>query len=169
MKRIVLTLFVIALCFNCYSQFIITGTKNGVTYIKPCLENFTYMSTLDHYTFSGYMNQYHYSEGESDAQWYSYVASLDNYVAHAVTNFDFAYRGGTIICWLPKSELYPRTAIQDIYQRLRPHFLRREDGGELFAFNYKGKAFGCIIVNQTNNYILNMTYFGKSDNRLKEL
>lgn len=169
MKRLFLSIIAIFFCLNSFSQFVIIGTKQGVNYIKPCIENFAYMSTLDYTTFSRYMEQYHYSEGESNAQWYSYTASLDNFLVHAVTNFSYAYGGRSIICWIPKSEMYPKTAMQDIYQKLRPHFLRNENGGELFAFNYDGKAFGCIIMNQSEFYVIRMNYYGNSDKRLKNL
>lgn len=108
MKRLFLSIIAIFICLNSFSQFVITGTKQGVNYIKPCIENFAYMSTLDYTTFSRYMEQYHYSEGESNAQWYSYTASLDNFLVHAVTNFNYAYGGRSIICWIPKSEMYPK-------------------------------------------------------------
>lgn len=115
------------------------------------------------------MNQYHYSEGESNAQWYSYTASLDNFLVHAVTNFSFACSGRAVIGWLPKSEMYPKTAMQDMYNKLRPHFLRNENGEELFAFNYDGKAFGCIIKNSGKFYIVRVNYYGNADGRLKNL
>lgn len=146
-----------------------TGVKDGVTYIKPCVENFAYLSTVSESTFDITMRDYYYAEGDGSAQWRSYTASLDNYLVHAVSNYDYAYGGKSIICWIPKSEMYPHTAVRDIYNKLRPHFLRRENGGELFAFNYDGKAFSCIIVNNEKFYIIRTNYYGSADSRLKNL
>lgn len=160
---------VLVLSFNCHAQFVITGIKDGVKYIMPCVENFARLSTLSESAFASIMMDYHYSEGESSAQWYSYTASIDNYLVHAVSNYDYAYGGKSVICWIPKSEMYPETAVQDIYRKLRPYFLKRDDAGDLFAFNYDGKAFGCIISNREKIYIIRTNYFGSADGRLGSL
>lgn len=163
------SLIALLFCFNCYSQFVRTGVKDGVTYITPCIENFTYLSTVSESTFATIMNEYHYSEDGGSAQWYSYTASLDNFLVHAVTNFDYAYGGKSIISWIPQSEMYPHTALQDIYRKLRPHYVRKDGGKELFAFNYDGKAFGVIICKKEKFYIIRTNYLGAADSRLKNL
>ena len=169
MKKIIFALIALFFCFNSYSQSVISGVKDGVSYITPCVENFAYLSTVSQSTFARIMDEYHYSESGGSAQWYSYTASLDNFMVHAATNYDYAYGGGAIICWIPKAEMYPYTAIQDIYRKLRPHYVRRDQDGELFAFNYNGKAFGCIIINSDKFYVIRTNYFGAADSRLQIL
>ena len=115
------------------------------------------------------MKQYHYSEQNSNAQWISYSASPDNFLVHAVVNFDYAYGGKSIIAWLPKDEIYPQNTIPEMYRKLRPHYLRTEDQSEVFAFNYRGKAYGVMVQNYDKTYIILVISFGQSDNRLSEL
>lgn len=168
MKRI-LTFFVSALlCISCFPQ-ILTGTKDNVTYIVPTIENFITLCNCSESEFASYMKQYHYSEQNSTAQWISYSASLDNFIAHAVVNFDYAYGGKSIIAWLPKDDFYPKNAVSEMYRKLRPHYLRTEDQTEVFAFNYGEKAYGVMIQNNDKFYIIRIINFEHSDNRLSEL
>lgn len=168
MKRVLSILASVLVYISCFSQ-IRTGIKDNVTYIVPTIENFITLCNCSESEFVSYMKRYNYSEENSNAKWISYSASLDNFLVHAVVNFDYAYGGNSIISWLPKGEIYPSNAVSNMYRKLRPHYLRMEEQSEVFAFNYRGKAYGVMIQNCDKAYIIRVICFGTSDSRLSVL
>lgn len=168
MKRISIFFASILISIGCYSQ-IQTEVKDNVPIILPTLENFISLCDCSESEFVSYMKMYNYSEKNSSAQWISYNASLDHYMVHAVVDFEYAYGGNSIIAWLNKSEMYPSTAMSDIYRKLRPHYIRTEDQTENFAFNHKGKAYGVMVQNIDIAYVIRVINFGHADSRLSEL
>ncbi len=168
MKKVIILFIGLVLSLQAMGQ-VQTGVKDNVTYIVPSVENFITLCNCSQAEFQSIMNRYHYSENGSSAQWLSYMASLDNFLVHAVTNFDYSYGGGNLISWLPKDEMYPRDAMSTIYSKLRPHYIGMEDGLEKFAFNYKGFAYGMMISNTDKAYIIRTIRFSTADSRLSEL
>lgn len=168
MKKIAFLIVGLILSLQAMAQ-VQTGVKDNVTYIVPSVENFITLCNCSQSEFQSIMKRYHYSENESSAQWMSYMASLDNFLVHAVIYFDYAYGGGSLISWLPKDEMYPRDAMSTIYSKLRPHYIGMEDGLEKFAFNYRGYAYGMMISNTDKAYIIRTIRFGAVDSRLSEL
>lgn len=168
MKKLKLFIVFLTICYNSFGQ-VQTDIKDGVTYIIPNIENLISLCNCTEDQFMNIMTKYHYSDNESDAQWIKCMASIDNYLVHAVTNFDYYYKGGVIISWHPKNEMYPKSSVSEILRRLRPHFMRNEDDTDFFAFNYKGNAYGVMMVNDGNFYIIRTSNLGNSDSRLSEL
>lgn len=169
MKKIFFAIIGLILSIQAFGQ-VQTGVKDNVTYIVPSVENFITLCDCSQSEFETIMRRYHYSENDSSAEWLSYMASLDNFLVHAVVNFDYGYGGGTLISWLPKEEVYPRNAMSTIYSKIRPHYIGTdEDGLEKFAFNYRGSAYGILVRNAEKAYIVRTINFGAADSRLTEL
>jgi len=153
--------------FYCFSQ-IKTGVKDGVTYICPTIENFMLMSRYQERDFDALMNKYHYSIIDESAKIRAYCASLDNFIVHAVVNFDYKFGGG-INVWIPKTQMYPQTAIRDLYQKLRPHYQKTENDIEFFAFNYGNRAYGVTVSKTEEQYIISIIPFNVPDDRISEM
>ena len=169
MKKIFFFLISTIICLSCCAQSLRTGVKGRVTYITPCIENFIYLCNLGQSEFNNTMKQYHYSDPKYRDSWLSYMASLDNFIVHAVMYFDYNISGNSIVCTLPKDQMYPTTAMSDIYGRLRPHYFRNEDGIDYYAFNYNGHAYGVMIKDNGDDYYVRIDHCGYSDERISEL
>jgi hypothetical protein len=170
MKKIILLLFLAFSTFTCYGQ-INSGVKDGVPYISPTIKNFITLTNCSYREFSEIMDKYNYSAKDSYSEYVTYSASLDNYLVHAVSVafFDYFYKGGSIVVWITKDEMYPASTMSDIYSQLRSHYIRSEGQTELYAFNYRGKAYGIMLKKESKAYILRMIDYGKADSRLSEL
>ena len=169
MKKIFFFFISTIICLSCCAQTLRTGVKERVTYITPCIENFIYLCNLNQSEFDNTMKQYHYSGPKRMDSWLNYMASLDNFIVHAVIIFDYSIDGDCIVCTLPKDQMYPKTAMSDIYGRLRPHYLRNEAGLDYYAFNYVGHAYGIMIKDDGDDYLIRVNHFGYSDERISEL
>ncbi len=168
MKKICLiALFLLSIC-TCYSQIKI-DVKENITYIVPNIENMILLCNSSENTFRAIMEKYGYQEEGMSAQYISYHPNVLHYMIKAATIFNYHCTGDSVNMGISIDHESPRGSIAELYNKLRPHFVRKDGIKELFAFTYKGTSYVLSIARDDSFCITQIIRCQDYDNRLSEI
>lgn len=155
---IVLILFVTLPSLNIGAQTLDVCYKPyegySMTVIKPTINNFINLLSLNETQFVSTMKRYKYFEENSSGKYRSFWnGSLDNFTyAMCVNTFSFNVMQNEIRFMVSHDMVYPSDAITSLYRGLKPYFQTSGVGADglpidLFSFKKDGFVYSFYIRN----------------------
>lgn len=157
-KLLLLMLFALQVTFASMAQTLDVCYKpyggHSMAVIKPTIENFITLLSLNEYQFESTMNRYKYFEENSSGKYRSFWnGSLDNFTyANCVNTYCFNVMQNEIRFMVSHDMVYPSDAITSLYRGLKPYFQTSGVGTDgipidLFSFKKDGFVYSFYIRN----------------------
>lgn len=144
--------------------------KSNVKIVVPSIKNMIILCDLSAQEFVSVMKRYCYNDyGMSDAKGIDCSNGIEGGLVNAINSFYYFFNGGGVIFRTDARYLYPKSAITDLCSELAPYYTKREDGVDMYAFNHYGKAYGVMVYNGGDHYVVRITPYDSEDSRLKTL
>ena len=164
MKRFILSFAFCLICIGIKAQSLDVvykpyGNGYSIAVIKPTIENFILLLSLNENQFEVKMKEYKYFEEESTGKYRSFWnGSLDNYAyAKCVNTFSYNVMRNEIRFMVSADMIYPSDIITQLYRNLKPYYKESAsdlDGNSIdyFAFKVNDVAYKFYISNKETFY-----------------
>ena len=123
--------------------------------IKPTVENFISLLSLNENQFENIMRRYKYLEENSSGKYRVFWnGSLDNFTyAKCVNTYCFNVMRNEIRFMVASDMVYPADAMTSLYRSLKPYFKASRAGADglpvdYFAFKKDGAIYGFYIIDK---------------------
>lgn len=135
------------------------GEKYSICVIKPTIQNFISLLSLDENQFELVMKEYKYFEENSSGKYRAFWnGTLDNYVyAECVNTYNFNVMRNEIRFFVASDMVYPSDAITSLFRALKPYYKMSKPNEEsipvdYFAFKENGFMYEFFILSTLKLY-----------------